>query len=241
MQGTLNGAYINRTIIDGSGWESFVTANLLATQADAVATASGVTSLGIASTLQDGADWMLGLTFTLVDAQAPNSFANHTVSAAVGASVGGQSNTLADAQGTSLDSAVAVAVSLIGVQAAHALLAEGKLDDLAAALNAIQGQHTLSATATVQLVGDSILARADDAHAIDGAIATRSAVSLAQADHVLSSFIRSLLASHGYGEPIDRHVAGPRLTAHGLGVRATAHGHGPQLSPHAHGSNLTVH
>ncbi len=241
MLGTINGAYINRTIVDGAGWESFLTANLSVIQADAAATASGVTSLGIASTLQDGADWMLGLTFTLVDAQAPNSFANHTVSAAVGASVGGQSNTLVDAQGTSLDSAVAVGASLIGVQAAHTLLAAGKLNDLAAALNAIQGQHTLSATATVQLVGDSTLARADDAHAIDGASALTSAVTMAQEDHALHSFIRSLLASHGYGEPIDRHAAGPRLTPHGPGVRATAHGHGPQLTPHAHGSNLTVH
>lgn len=223
MLGTINGAYINRTIVDGAGWESFVSANLLATQADAVATASGVTSLGIASTLQDGADWMLGLTFTLVDAQAPNSFANHTVSAAVGASVGAQSNTLVDAQGTSLDSAVAVAAAFIGVQAAQALLAEGKLDDLAAALDAIQAEHTLAATATVELVGDSTLARADDAHAIDGASVLTSAASLAQADQVLSSFIRRLLKSHKYGEGIARHGPGPRLT------------------PHEHGSTLTVH
>lgn len=222
MQGTLNGAHINRTTVDGAGWESFLTSNLSATQTDAVATASGMTSLGISSTLQDGADWMLGLTFTLVDAQAPNSFANHTVSAAVGASVGGQSNTLVDAQGTSLDSAVAVAASLIGVQAAHALLAGGKLDDLAAALEAIQAEHMLAATATVELVGDSTLARADDAHAIDGVSVLTSMSELRDGDDTLAALVRMLLA-HRYGEGIARHGPGPRLTTH------------------AHGSNLTVH
>lgn len=222
MQGTLNGAHINRTIIDGTGWESFLTANLLATQADAVTTASGVTSLGIASTLQDGADWMLGLTFTLVDAQAPNSLANHTVSAAVGASVGAQSSTLVGAHGTSLASAVAVAASLIGVQAAHTLLAAGKLNDLAAALNAIQGPHTLAATATAKLVGNAITASAADANAIDGVSYVASIAEFVDADDTLDALVRMLLI-HRYGQTIDRHVPGLRLT------------------PHAHGSNLTVH
>ena len=222
MQSTLNGSPINRIIINGSGWESFFTANLIAIQADAVATSSGVVSLRIASALQDGADWMLGLTFTMVDAQAPNSFANHTVAASVGAMVGAQSNTLVDAQGTSLASAVAVAASLIGVQAAHELLAAGKLNDLAAALNSIQDEHTLAATATVRLVGGSILARADDAYAIDGASAVASIAQLQDGEDTLTALIR-MLSTHRYGEGITRHGAVSRL------------------SPHASGSNLTVH
>jgi hypothetical protein len=223
MQGTINGAYVNRTIVDGAGWESFRSATLAAVQANAVATATGVIGLGGGATLQDGPDWMLGMTFTLVDAQAPNSFANHTVSAAVGASVGGQSSTFMAAQGTSMDSAVAVAVALLGTQAAHALLADGKLDDLAAALDVIQADHALNASGSVQLAVDAAMDRADDAPAMDGVIAVASMAQLTQEQDALSSFIRRILEPHGYGEGLARHNGTSSPSAHDHGSRLTVH------------------
>lgn len=223
MQGTINGSYVNRTIVDGAGWESFRSANLGAIQGDAVCTAAGSISLGAASSLVDSEDWMLGMTLTAVDAQAPNSFANHTVSASVGAVVGAQSSAFMDAQGTSMDSAVAVAVALLGTQAAHALLADGKLDDLAAALSAVQADHTLTASASVSMAAELAADRADDAPAIAGVTAVASMAQFTQEEDVLSSFIRRILESHGYGAGITRHAGSSSPLAHERGSRLTVH------------------
>jgi len=222
MQGTINGAFINRTIVDGAGWESFRSVTLVAVQANASVAASGVIALGGGATLDDGADWLLGMTFTSVDAQAPNSLANHTVLASVGALVGGQSSTVTDAQGMSMDSAAAVAVALLGTQAAHALQADGRLNDLAAALNFGQAAHTLSALGLVQLAADAATARADDAPVMHGVIAVASMAQLTKDDDFLASLVRSLLA-HRQGSGVVRHGSGNRLTNHDQSSRLTVH------------------
>jgi hypothetical protein len=222
MQGAINGAFINRAIVNGTGWESSVTANLFATQADSTSSASATASLASVAPLLDGEDFLLGMTLTAVDAQAPRSMANHTLAAAVGASVGGGSSTVMDGHGTALDSAVAVAVALLGTQAANELLAEGKLDDLAAALTALQADHSLSATATVQLDAASVLSQAANEYAGNATTAVASMAELMDGDDTLAALVRMLLA-HRFGAGLTQHGPGGRLTPHGQGSRLTVH------------------
>ncbi len=222
MRGVINGTYINRTIVNGAGWESFRTCDMFLTEADSVSASSGTTSLAVASSLQDGPDWMLGMTLTSVDANGPNASANHTATSTVGASVGAQSSIQVAPHGTALNSAVAVAAAMLGQQAAHQLLAEGKLDDLAAVLSAMHAAHTLSASATVHTVGESILTRDSDTHQIDGVFSVASMAQLMGGNDTLAALVRMLLA-HRYGAGLVQHGPGSRLT------------------PHNHGSKLTIH
>lgn len=222
MRGAINATFINRTIVNGAGWESFRSIDLFISQADAQSTSSGTTALGVASSLEDGADWMLGLTLTSVDAQVPYSLANHTTLSSAGASVGAQSAMQMDGQGTALNSAVAVAASLIGAQAAHALLAAGKLNDLAAALTAVQAGHTLAATATVQLAGTSIFDQLDHATLSSGLVSVASMAQLLDGDDTLAALVRMLLA-HRHGTGISRHGQGGRVTPHTYGSKLTVH------------------
>lgn len=222
MLGAINGAYVNRVVLNGRGSESLIVADAFLVQADATAVSAGAVLAAAHS--HSVADHVLsGAGLTAIMALSSMTQAGHVITAA-GAAVAGASMTAAQA----VQAVASGGVLLVGGSTAAVAGGDALLSDLVAAIgggaNLMQADHVFTGSGAVS-VAAALEALQSGVLLSDGSVLVASMAELTHDDHTLRVTFKPYIlrkplgarvesSPHGLPAVLVRRIGGSRLTLH---------------------------